>query len=84
MLGPEELVPSLQMSTIIFMVNMSIAAFIALYFDGSGTDIGKVSKGNEASIIVVRLFCGVAFFRNTEAEFLQAIHFLKYSAKLKK
>jgi hypothetical protein len=83
MLGPEELVPSLQMSIIIFMVNMSIAAFIALYSDGYGTDIGNVSKGNKAAIIAVSIICAVAFYRNTEEEFLQAIHILKYSAKLK-
>jgi hypothetical protein len=82
MLGPEELVPSLQMSIIIFMVNMSIAAFIALYSDGYGTDIGNVSKGNKAAI-AVRIICAVAFYMNTEEEFLQAIHILKYSAKLK-
>jgi hypothetical protein len=72
------------MSILIFMVNLSIAAFIALYSDGSGTDIGNVSKGNEAPIIAVRIICAVAFYRNTEEEVLQAIHIMKYSAKLKK
>ena len=83
MLAPDELVPSSKMTVLIFTVNISIAKFIALYFDGSCADIGNISKGYELAIIVVRLMCAVAFFRNTEAEVLQAIHILKYYAKLK-
>ena len=58
---------------------MALASYSALGFDGSTTQIGIMTKGNEMSIIVVRFICAMALHLQIEGEVLQAIHFMKFS-----
>ena len=76
---PEELAANFRTSIFIFIIQMALASYSALRFDGSGAQIGMMSKGNEMSIIVVRFICAVALHLLIEGEVLQAIHFMKFS-----
>jgi hypothetical protein len=79
MVEPEELAANFRTSIFIFIIQMALALYSALRFDGFGTQIGIMSKGNEMSIIVVRFICAVALHLQIEGEVLQAIHCMKFS-----
>ena len=76
---PEELAANFRTSIFIFIIQMALALYSAVRFDGFGTQIGIMSKGNEMSIIVVRFICAVALHLQIEGEILQAIHCMKFS-----
>jgi hypothetical protein len=76
---PEELAANFRTSIFIFIIQMALALYSAVRFDGFGTQIGIMSKGNEMSIIVVRFICAVALHLQIEGEVLQAIHCMKFS-----
>ena len=76
---PEELAANFRTSFFIFLIQMALASYSALGFDGSTTQIGIMTKGNEMSIIVVRFICALALHLQIEGEVLQAIHFMKFS-----
>ena len=75
----DELASNFKTSIFIFIIQMALASYSALRFDGSATQIGIMSKGNEMSIIVVRFLCALALHLQIEGEVLQAIHFMKFS-----
>jgi hypothetical protein len=79
MVEPEELAANFRTSIFIFIIQMALALYSALRFDGFGTQIGIMSKDNEMSIIVVRFICAVALHLQIEGEVLQAIHCMKFS-----
>ena len=76
---PEEIAVNFRTSIIIFLIQMALASYGTLSFDGSTTNIGITSKGNEMNIIVVRFICALALHLQIGGEVLQAIHFMKFS-----
>lgn len=76
---PEELAANFRTSIFVFIIQMALALYSAVRFDGFGTQIGIMSKGNEMSIIVVRFICAVSLHLQIEGEILQAIHCMKFS-----
>jgi hypothetical protein len=78
-MGQAELAAIFRNILFLFILQMLLASYIGLRKDGLGAQTGKISNGNEVTIIFARFICAFAIHKLLEKELFQAIRFMKFT-----